>query len=272
MARVSKYLSLLFMTILVVPAILLFANPVDAQATPMPSAPEFTMKYVNESYTETSTNAYTGTKETTLITNDSIVITITNQPFGYSNYQLYYNIRSKPHFEGNWTEVYPVMTWASSYQGGYNYSYAQYINDYSIQQSKSGYTTISFSVKPTDLYQATGYDVVGTGHYGIPYGSQLDFQVEAQVGHPSQRWVSDSWLLVTDGSFKPAMAYDTSSGWSNTKTISIGEKSSSVQPSSTVPEFSALAVLLLFAVIPVVIALIARKNSNRTRFCDVTYG
>lgn len=161
MAGLSRYLAILLFGILFVSS-LLMVRPSDTQATPKPSVPEFTIKFVNESYTETTTNAYTGLKESTLISNDSIVITITNQPFDYSNYQLYYNIRSKPRFEGNWTEVYPVVTGASSYEGGYNYSYAQYINHYSVQQSKSSFTTISFSVKPTDLYQATGYDVINT--------------------------------------------------------------------------------------------------------------
>jgi hypothetical protein len=221
------------------------------------------VKFVNASHGEITTNPYTGIQETKLVSIAYIEITIANQQFDYSNYLLYYNIRSRPHFEGNWTEAYPVMTWASSYEGGYNYSHAQYINDYSVQQSKTSCTTINFTVRPTELYQATGYDVMGVGYYGIPYGSQLDFQVEAQVGHPSQRWVSDHPLLpIESGGFEPAVAYDKSSGWSNTKTISIGETSPSVSPSPTVPEFPALAILPLFVVIPVIIALTARKNSH----------
>lgn len=243
----AKCLSLCLVVVLVVSS-LLMVIPANAQSIPKPSVPEFTIKFVNESYTETTTNPYTGIKESTLISNNSIVITITNQPFDYSNYQLYYNIRSKPYFEGNWTEVYPVVTGASSYEGGYNYSYAQYINHYSVQQSKSSFTTISFSVKPTDLYQATGYDVIN--YYGIPYGSQLDFQVEAQVGHPSQIWVSDHPLLpIESGGFEPAVAYDTSSGWSNTQTITIGESSSTTTPTLPPDTVSDDSTLILFSII-----------------------
>jgi hypothetical protein len=73
------------------------------------------------------------------------------------------------------------MTKPSSYS-----EYAHYINDFSLKQSKTSYTTFTFNVKPTKIYQATGFNVIAT-EYRIPYGSQLDFQVEAQVGHPSQR-------------------------------------------------------------------------------------
>ena len=260
MAKLGKYLALLLLIALAV-HLFLMDTPTDAQTIPLPSIPEFTIKFVNGSHAETTINAYTGIQETELIGNDTIEIKITNQHFTYSNYQIYYNVRSKPHFEGNWTEVYPVVTGASSYEGGYNYSYAQYINHYSIQQSETSYTTIIFTVRPTELYQATGYDVMGVGYYGIPYGSQLDFQVEAQVGHPSQRWVSDHPLLpVESGGFEPAVAYDTSSGWSNTKTVSIGETLTSISPSPTVPEFPTMAILPLFVVIPLITVFIMKKR------------
>ena len=241
-------------------------KPTNAQSIPKSSLPEFTIKFVNASYTLTTTNTFTGLTETKQISNDTIEITITNQPFDYSNYQIYYNVRSKPHFgtADNWTEVYPVMTGASSYNGGYNFSYAQYINEYAVPQSKSGNTIITFSVKPTDLYLGSGYDVIG--YYGIPEGSQLDFQLEANFGHPSQRWISDHPLYPTaGGGFEPAIAYDTASEWSNTQTITIGETAStSPTPTPTVPELSWLAIVpLLLSLLSVAVVIRHRKQVKK---------
>jgi hypothetical protein len=202
-----------------------------AQSIPKPSVPEFTVKFVNASYTVTTTNIYTGLDETEQVSNDSIEITITNHAFDYSDYQIYYNLRVKPRFSDNWTEVYPIRTYASSYNGGYNFSYAQYINDYSIPQSNSSFTVIIFSVVPTELYLGSGYDVEGTSLWAIPDGSQIDFQLEALVGHPSQRWVSDHPLHpVAGGGFEPAVAYDETSGWSTTQTVTIGESQTPTTP------------------------------------------
>jgi len=217
---------------------LVMVHSVFAESIPKPSLPKFRVKFVNASYTVTTTNAYTGLDETKQISNNSIEITITNQPFDYSDYQIYYNIRVKPRFadKDNWTEVYPLITYASSYEGDYNFSYAEYINDNSMPQSKSSYTIVTFSVVPTELYLGSGYDVEGTSLWAIPDGSQLDFQVEALVGHPSQRWVSDHVLAPwLGGSFTPAVAYDETSGWSNTQTVTIGESQTPTPSPSTTP-------------------------------------
>jgi hypothetical protein len=214
----------------------------DISGIQKPSIPEFTVKFVNASYTVTITNSYTGLDETKQISNNSIEIKITNQPFDYSDYKIYFNLRVKPRFADNWTEVYPLRTFASSYEGDYNFSHAEYINDYSKSQSNSSYTLIVFSVVPTELYLGSGYDVEGTFLSAIPDGSQLDFQVEALVGHPSQRWVSDHALYPwLGGGYTSAVAYDETSGWSNTQTVTIGESqtptpSPATTPTSTSPQ------------------------------------
>lgn len=260
MDRLGKSLSLCLVAILAVSVLFSVAVPVDAQTVPQPSVPDFSVNFVNSSYMVSKTNPYTGAIEEEQVCNASFVITIANQPFPYSNYQLYYNVRSRAHFEGDWKEVYPVGNWTSSYGGGYgdNFTYALYIRG--VQQSNSSYTTISFSVEPTDLYQGSGYDV-DVGYFGIPFGSQLDFQVEAQVGHPSYRWISDHPLMPwIGGGYEPAVAYDTSSGWSNTKTAAIGETSNSALPSPEVPEFPTMIILPIFIAIPVITAMIYRKK------------
>ncbi len=208
-----------------------------------PSVPEFTVKFVNASYVVTTTNPYTGLSETKLTNNNSIEVTIKNQPFDYSNNQIYYNIRTKPHFasNNNWTEIYPLRNLTSSYTGNNTWSYAEYINPDSPAQSSSSYTIVAFPVPPTDYYGESGYDVQRfysgdegqEGRYfaflhGIPNGAEIDFQVETLVGHAAQSWYIDHPFYPTiGGHFAPAVAYDATSDWTNTQTITITTPTSS---------------------------------------------
>ena len=217
----------------------------DVSDIPKPSVSEFTTKFVNASYLVTTTNPYTGLDETEQISNDSIEISITNQPFDYSKYQIFYNIRVKPHFADDWTEVYPLRNRTSSY-GDDGFSYAEYINDDSPPQTKSSYTIIAFPVVPTELYLASGYDIKryysgADGQegksfaflYAIPYGGQVDFQVEVLVGHEAQVYVNDHPLAPWPiGHYEQSVAFEISSGWSSTQTINIGENQT---PEPTTP-------------------------------------
>ena len=238
----NKSLSSVFLTAIMVAGLVLAGaarfGTVQAEfLIPKPSVPEFTVKFVNASYPVTTTNPYTGLSETSLVVNNSIQITFKNQVPSNSNNQICYNIRVKPHFTSNWTEIYPIENRTSSYNGDCTFSYAEYVNYNSPRQSASSYSLVTFPVVPTDLYQATGYDIKRyfsgdqytegtyvTFLYSIPDGAQVDFQVEALVGHVSQSWVIEHPLYPTiGGHFAPAVANDGTSGWSNTKTVTVGE-------------------------------------------------
>jgi hypothetical protein len=213
----------------------------DVSGVPKPSILEFTVKFVNASYTVTTTNPYTGVDETQQISNNSIEVTIKNQPFDYSNngltYFVYFDVRIKPRFSSNWTEVYPLQNRTSSYNEDGTFSYAEYVSPDSPTQSKSSYTVISFRVVPTELYGASGYDIQryysgDEGQEGtyfaflsaVPLNGQVDFQVEAIAGHDSQAWYIQHPLFPQYGGYyEPAVDYDTTSGWSSTQTITIGE-------------------------------------------------
>jgi hypothetical protein len=237
----------LLLTVVLLASSLMVVSSSSAQSIPKLSVPDFTTRYVNASYLVTTTNPYTGINETELVSNDSIEITIKNQPFGYSNtYGIYFNVRAKPHFEGNWTEIYQLENRASSYNSDGNFSFAEYVSHDSPTQSNSSYTNITFPVVPTELYQATGYDIqryhtevgVSEGLYyaflsAIPYGGQVDFQIEALVGHDAQMYVNDHPLAPYPiGHYEQANAFDTTSGWSSTQTITIGGNTSEVIPPS----------------------------------------
>jgi hypothetical protein len=275
MGSMSKVFALFFILIMVTSGLsLLMVKPAFAQSIPTLSVPEFTIKFVNASYSVTTANSYTGQSETQQISNNSIEITIKNQPFDYSNsglaYQIYFDVRIKPHFTNidNWTEVYSLENLTSSQvnEKGVFY-FAEYISPDSPPQSNSSYTVITFPVLPTDLYGASGYDIQRyysgeegqEGRYfaflsAIPSGGQLDFQVEALVGHGSQMWVIQHPFYPTIGGyFAPATAYDSTSGWSNTQTVTISETSPTSTP--TVPEFSSWTILLLVTVMVTVAGL-----------------
>jgi len=262
MAKSSKTHALILTVIFVISCLtLLTVKPTNAQTIPTPSIPEFTAKFVNSSHTVTTTNNYTGQSQTQLINNNSIELTINNQPFDYSNnaltYQIYFNVRVKPHFSkiDNWTEVYPLENLTSSPANANGiFPYAWYI--YSPIQSNSTSTTIDFQVAPTDAYQATGYDIYGTPFSGLPIDSQLDFQVEALVGHNSTYWhIPNPFAPNYHSSSVPAVAYDSNSGWSRTQTVTISETASiSPSPSSTIPELSWLVILpLLLSLFSIVV-------------------
>jgi hypothetical protein len=262
----SRGLVLLLITVLVLSS-LVIVGCVFAQSIHKPSVPEFTVRFVNASYIVTTTNSYTGVDETELVSNNSIEIKIANQPFGYSDYQLYYNVRVKPHFGDGWTEVYPVRNRTSSHVSGSIFSYAEYINEHSILQSELSYTNIAFPVVPASYYSELDYDV--EAHFkilsAIPGDSQLDFQVEALVGHDSQVWVIEHPLYPEIGGyFEKAVAYDETSGWSNTQTVTIGvSQTSSPEPTTTTsptplpskePQSTEQAVILGLAITVAVLA------------------
>jgi hypothetical protein len=293
----KRAISLLFIIILAVSSLIVIETVAALASIPKPSVPEFTVKFVNASYSVTTTNPYTGLEETELISNNTIEFTINNQPFDYSNFQIYYNIRVKPHFEGDWIEVYPVRNRTGSYNEDGAFSYSQYIND-DAPQSKSSFTSITFPVVPTELYLASGYDIQGyysgddsqEGEYfaflhAIPAHGQLDFQVEALVGHYAQVYVNDHPLAPYPiGHYEQAVAFDITSGWSNTQTITIdgnaptttpttspsqystatpGSQSDANQQSLSWTEISLFAALGVIAVLLIVIPFICRRQTKK---------
>lgn len=272
-------------------AVLSCLGSVQAEST-KPSVPQFTVRFVNASYPVTTTNPYTGLSETTLKSNNSLEVTIKNQPSGGSNSLLYYNIRVKPHFDDAWTEVFSVQNWTSKYNADGTFSYANYINLDAPVQSASDYTTVSFAVVETTLYGATGYDLEryfsgadGQGDtfafiYAIPAGGQLDVQVEALAGRASQKWIIEHPFFPTIGGHsEDAVAYDATSGWSSTQTITIGDNPNplpSQSPTSTSSpsdadgsvflglEWVELVIVVLLATVVVLLGLVVvylRKKS-----------
>ncbi len=275
MGCISKGFSLLLVVILTASS-LIIVESANAQSIPKPSVPEFTVKFVNASYSVTTTNPYTGANETKQIINNSILIKINNQFFDNSNNQIYYNIRTKPHFAENWTEIYPIQNRTSLYNGDGTFSFAWYIDD-SSPKSNSSYTTITFPVVATEYYGESGFDIqryysgdIGQeGRYfafldGIPADAQIDFQAEALVGRNSTYWYVQHPLFPQYGGFnEPAIAYDSDSAWSNTQTVTIGEISASPTPTPTVPEIPLWSTSLLLSIMFATVGLLVHFKKHK---------
>jgi hypothetical protein len=191
---------------------------------PNPSAPEFIVKYVNNSYEVPSTTTidpYTGQtiiNAAHYVENKSIEFSIKNQVWN-DVYGIHYDIRVKGHFEENWTNVF-----SETFD--------------SPTMSNSTYTILVFSSSDGTTYK--GF-YRGWGEIYAPSEGKIDFQVQAFVrGYVP----SDSMF---GGMTETTL---TKSGWSNTQTVTIPASSNSISPTPTptVPEFSWLAVLQLFAI------------------------
>ena len=279
MNRTSKSFAVFIILIMAISNLsLIIVKPASAQSILKPSIPEFMVKFVNSSYSVTTINPYTGANETQQIINNSIKITINNQLFDNSNNQLYYNVRAKPHFAENWTEIYPIQNRTISYNGDGTFSFAWYIDD-SSPKSNSSYTTVTFPVIATEYYGESGYDIqryysgdIGQeGRYfaflhGIPANAQIDFQLEALVGQNSTYWYVQHPLFPQYGGFnEPAIAYEADSSWSNTQTIVLGEISASPTPAPTVPEFPSRTFPLLLTIMVVAALLVYQQKTNTMR-------
>lgn len=269
MGCIGKGLVLVLILIMAVSCLsLMMVKPASAQAIPMPAVPQFKVRFVSASST--------------------IEISIESQPFAYSNngtvYQEYFNIRVKAHSAENWTEVY-IYNGTSAFIKNRpvppltpDFSYAEYISPDAPIQSESG-ATANFYVTPGEFQSENntffeGYSIQYTwgiwganpvgNHtllYGIPIDGQLDFQVQALVGHNSTAWYNISALYAGVGLYVPAVAYDTAGNWSDTQTITITIGTTTSSPTPAVPEISAIMIVpLLLSVFSVAVIL---KHRNR---------
>ena len=131
-------------------------------------------------------------------------ITIKNQPFiPYSveskenltitlqHFSLYYNVRTKAHFEYNWTEQYSSLSYPT--------------------QSNLEYIVLSL---PRLVQLPYKYNTAG---------GQIDFQVEAFIGNITICWIFINDQQPLSGSGERFWTIEQTSGWSNTQTLTLPE-------------------------------------------------
>lgn len=226
---------------------LMFVKPILAETTT--SVPEFTLKFVGQPYYVPSTNStdpYTGanvTKSGYYIANGTIELSIENQPFNSFNgtYSLYYNVRTKGHFEqDNWTTLYY-----------YNY-FDTNLPMNRLPSSSSNNTVVNYPAN-------------------YPPNAQVDFQLQAIVYNTSQVWVLK---FPYGGEYVREYTIYAASDWSHSQTITIPDTSTpsptpnttqtpSPTPSPSIPELPTWIILTLVLIVTLSTALMIRKKTTK---------
>jgi hypothetical protein len=248
-----KSLTIAFVVMLAVSS-LIIVESAYAQPITKPSVPQFTLNFVDASYivpTTYSKDPYTGenvTHPSYFVENKTIEVTIKNQPFTrYSSngqiIDLYFNMRTKGHYEENWTNSYNI-------------------DDVYPNQTNTEYTVLLFRSQGNGyfLISNSAYSASHAGFYA-PSNGQVDFQMEAMIGSIHR----DASQFLAPWGF-----YGETSGWSNTQTITIPENSNSTSPlpnptfpTPTVPEVPSLTIPLLVSMLLATTGLLVYRKKHK---------
>jgi hypothetical protein len=254
---VSFKLAALLFILALMASFLSMGESVSAQSTPVPSVPEFTVRYNKASYNITTSN--NNETYTTQVDNSTVELVIKNQPItstGNITYLMYYNVQTKSHFTQDWTELYPLTNHLSSWYG----SYVWYIG---------ATTTTAYLAQFTSL-PATNSSFTILSLPSKDYPINTDFQVKALLGHnssyfiPPSSWDPENFLSIVKGKNVVAVACDSSSDWSATQTVKLPEPSPN--PTLVMPTIKGVPdenfpnniffITILFAVIIVLVAIL----------------
>lgn len=265
MDRLVKHLTI-FLVLILAASSLLMVKPSEAQSIPKPSVPEFTLRYVNNSYfipetTTYSTNPYTGEQKAMtsggyLSKNTTIEIAVKSQSFTSSingtSLQVYYNVRAKGYYEQNWSDL--------NIPADEENTITTYWLGYLPSQQNSDYTIISI---PANTY---------------PVGGTVEFQVRAILGGVFYVPAHDADPYI--GYARSNFMYE-ASAWSNTQSVTMPNTSSSASapsasvnptpnvpassPSSAVPEFPITVSLVAVLVIVSLVFIIGKRKRTVER-------
>jgi hypothetical protein len=228
-------LALVFVLVLVTSS-LMMVESASAQSTPKPSVPDFTVKFVDRSYTveeSSQINPYTGKTEVIpahQVQNYTIELTINYQHITPAmerdfNAEFRYDINVKGHFAKNWTIMY------SLFEGP--------------KPSNSDHTIIKYELVSSPTHPEQGFelrsffdDPIGSNTVtGIPPNSKLDFRVRIIYGAMLRNYNPDATDQL---SMYPYVFVGETSDWSNTQTINIPDGAVSTStPNPTTPTTSA---------------------------------
>jgi hypothetical protein len=258
----KKVVSVFLMALMVSGVAFGYFGKVNAESSiPKPSVPEFTLKYVDDSYDVPPTygvDPYTGKTVLTQagyhIQNASVELIIKNQPYhSYRNENgslvwLFYYIAVKGHFE-NWTTI----NWTSYWM---NQKSSESHPDGFTPSSDSEYTVITYGLVG-DNGTDTAYKYRSSTAYNSPFyygyydytlgnvsvGDQVDFRVQAIIGYSTR---INETLSVPPIGLEPGdvphyyIFTGQSSDWSNTQTVTIGDNTT-IADSGSSPSPSAEA-------------------------------
>jgi hypothetical protein len=214
MRPLTKSLSLLLLVMLAASS-LIVVEATFAQTIPKPSVPEFTLNFDKHSSDKPATydiDPYTGQQRMLEPPKhyewQTINVTIKNQPFtpyqindgnAVQNIELYYSIRTKGHFDQQWTtgpglypQYYPL-----------NLGPATEITLFAGSNGPNG------DILPSNMV------------LNAEEGGKVDFQVQALIGYVTPK----TSVSLSFGVQNYEVFDGTESDWSNTQTITIEESS-----------------------------------------------
>jgi hypothetical protein len=268
----------------------IFLLPQSTSAYSKPSTPEFTVRYVDYSYYVApvyGTDEFTGktviTHEGYQVNVQSVQLTMKNQPYTTYNDSdgniigLYFNFRYKGHYGTDW-RYYPFNEGGGGthrYGGLYPVMASEVPK---ITQSPSAYTVKNFTLDY--LFGVNAPSV----------GDQVDFQVQALIGHidyggdgfysfVGQAGDWSSTQIITIGDSSPVTAITPAPTQNNPPTTNIPTQvpasnyTSNKTPSQTRGDFMlgidwqtvVIAVLAVVVVVLGLVVVLQRRNSSKKK-------
>ncbi len=244
MGRIGKTLAILLtLTIVLSSLTLLAVKPANAQSTPKPSPPEYTLTFIPASETITHTDPYNGSQTVEIVDKSTIEVKIKNQPFDKSlngvNYYLFYSINAKGHYSTN-------EYWGSDaryFYGLGNFSKEHGPPQNSLEATDSDFTVVSISI---------GGD--------FPSNAKIDVYVSAALMYDGELYVYDYIGDPYPRTIPGVVLGEVSNPSIQTLNLADGSVSSSTpNPSPTVPELPFVTTLSLLVVIPLITILVRKR-------------
>jgi hypothetical protein len=197
------------------------ANPLT-YSPPKPAIPEFTLKYVDNSYNVAGN----------FVQNKSIEVIIKNQP---SVYVLCYNVKSISHLSENWT----------SYE---YYNNSSYLTPHLFIPNRLLAWNSTFTVLVFGFEGNNGSETYNLMLGQVNNGDQIDFQVQAYMGN----WFPGKVVNATASIEYYLLNIDAIGDWSPTQTITV--------PASSIPEFPAILTITFLIMVIVAFAVVVKRK------------
>ena len=213
MGNINRTWALILIGIIAISCLgILSVKLANAQTIPVPTVPTFTLQYIHASYNQI--DPYT--EATQQVDNSTIQVSIKNQPFNApSTYGLYYNVRTKGHYE--------VDNWAIRKENIYTF----------IRTNPDDHVSFDLAIKPAE----GSYTIVS---YPAQYSpnTQIDFEVQAIVYNITSVFAPDHATgpasMASVGTYYDVPVVTETSDWSNAQTLTIPNNAISATPTTAI--------------------------------------
>ncbi len=225
-----------FIILIIAISSLMMIESASAQSIPKPSVPEFSVRYIDNSYYVSTPNTITDQYGNSRVVqgyveNKTVEFSITNQAF--TPYTIPYN-SSDPYNSGQTVDLMFNIRMKSTLDS--NWTYITHLSDGYLKQSDTNFTTVSYQLDY--LFPSN-----------IPYGTGVDFQVQELIGYVHR------YPIINSDTFN-----GTESDWSSIQTLTIPASSVSPTPTPTVSEFPATLSITVIAITAFAVVLASRRK------------